>query len=90
MKPSLPYLVAKSISRVKFCRPFPSIVGPKINTKPLTLTLVPDPSLPNGAYVFTKDLKQLAVDLEATNDEAAVVQRYKDVLVAKGEVRCEF
>lgn len=90
MKLSLPYLVAKYISRVKFCRLFPSKVGPKIGSKPLTLTLVPDPSLPKVTCVFTKDLKQLAADLEATNDGAAVVQRYKDTLVAKGEVCCEF
>jgi len=37
-------------------------------------------------YVFTKDLKQLRADLRATDDKAAVVQRYEDALVAKGQV----
>ena len=40
-------------------------------------------------YVFTKDLERLAVDLESTDDEAAVVRRYERALVAKGQVCCE-
>ena len=28
-------------------------------------------------------------DLEATDDELAVIQRYKDALAVKGEVSCE-
>jgi len=37
-----------------------------------------------------RDLEQLAADLEATDDEAAVVQQYEDALSAKAEVRCKF
>ena len=40
-------------------------------------------------YILTKDLKQLMADLEATDDELAVIQRYKDALAAKGEVCCD-
>ena len=46
------------------------------------------PPLPRrGLYVFTKGLKKLTADLEAVDDESAVVQRYEDALVAKQEVR---
>ena len=41
-------------------------------------------------HVFTKDLDQLAADLKATDDQAAVIQRYKDALAVKREVRCGF
>lgn len=44
---------------------------------------------PRNAHVFTKDLEKLTADLEATCDEAAVVQRYKNTLVVKGKVCCE-
>ena len=40
--------------------------------------------------MFTKDLKQLTEDLEATDDESAVIQQYKEALAMKGEVRYEF
>lgn len=40
--------------------------------------------------MFTKDLKQLTADLEATDDKLAVVRRYGDALLAKVEVRYEF
>ena len=40
--------------------------------------------------MFTKDLKQLTEDLEAADDKSAVIQRYKDALTVKGEVRHEF
>ena len=39
--------------------------------------------------MFTKDLKQLTADLEATDDKSAVIQRYKDALAVKSEVRYE-
>ena len=57
---------------------------------PLVLTPPPDPSLPKTVYVFTKDLGRLIADLEVTDDEATVIQRYRDALAAKGEVRCNF
>ena len=41
-------------------------------------------------YIFTKDLKQLKMDLEVTKDKSAVIRRYEDALVAKGEVRYKF
>ena len=40
--------------------------------------------------MFTKDLKQLTEDLEAADDKSAVIQRYKDALTVKGEVRYAF
>ena len=40
--------------------------------------------------MFTKDLKQFKVDLEAADDKAAVIQRYEKKLVAKTKVRCKF
>jgi len=40
-------------------------------------------------HVFTQDLKRLKADLEVADDEAAVVQRYKDGLAAKVKVRCK-
>ena len=39
--------------------------------------------------MFTKDLKQLTADLEATDDKSAVIQRYKGALAVKSEVHCE-
>ena len=39
--------------------------------------------------MFKKDLEQLKADLKATNDEAAVVQRYANALAAKLDVRCD-
>lgn len=40
-------------------------------------------------YVFTKDVKQLTADLDAIGDKEAVIQRYRNADIAKGEVRCE-
>ena len=55
------------------------------NTRPL-----PVPPLYKRAYMFTKDLEQLTEDLVAADDKPAVIQRYKDALTVKGEVRYEF
>jgi len=54
-----------------------------------TLILLSVSSLPKGMYVFTKDIKQLTADLEAADDQEAVILRYSNALVAKNEVRCE-
>jgi len=40
-------------------------------------------------HVFTEDLEQLIGDLEAADDKAAVVKRYKAAFLAKREVRRE-
>lgn len=53
------------------------------------LTPLPVPPLPKRFYVFTKDLDQLRADLEATDDKAAVIQRYSDAVVAKSKVFCK-
>jgi len=51
--------------------------------------VLPTP-FPNGMQVFTKDLEQLVADLEAGDDKAAVVQRYRSALVVKHQVCCKF
>jgi len=56
----------------------------------LTLIRLLVPPLSKRLYVFTKDLKRLKADLMATEDEAAVIQRYKDALVMRSEVCREF
>jgi len=68
---------------IKSQRPNPFHVVSQI----LILLLVP--SLPKGKYVFTKDIKQLTADLEAADDQEAVILRYSNALIAKNEVRCE-
>ena len=57
---------------------------------PLMFTLLLGLPPQKRIHMFTKDLKKLAADLEASNDKAAVVRRYKDGLYAKTEVRCRF
>lgn len=45
---------------------------------------------PNRSHVFKKDLDQLVADLEAGDDKAAVLQRYRIALFEKNQVRCGF
>ena len=52
------------------------------NTRPIV------PPLHKRTYMFIKDLKHLTADLETTDNELAVIQRYKNALAVKGEVRC--
>jgi len=88
---SSPCLVTISFLRAKYCQPFP----PKVSAKSVSchildvhpLLVLP---LPNQIHMFTKDLNQLAADLEASDDQAAVVQRYKDEFAVKVKVRCGF
>jgi len=50
----------------------------------------PVPPPPRKAYVFTRDLERLVEDLRKADDKAAVIRRYKDALILKREVCCEF
>ena len=62
-----------------------SVPGPTNSAHPALVSPHPE-----QVHVFTKDLKQLIADLQATDDKAAMTQRYKDALVAKRQVRREF
>ena len=55
-----------------------------------TLIFLLVPPLPKRIYIFTKNLDQFAADLESTDDQATVIQSYRDALEEKTEVCCGF
>jgi len=84
---SWPCLVAISWLRAKYCQLFQPEVSAKLVPRHILdvhqLLVLP----PNQVHMFTKDLKQLVADLEASDDQAAVVRRYKDRFSVNSKVR---
>ena len=55
-----------------------------------TLILLLVPPLSKRAYIFTKDWDQFSADLKSTDDQATVIQSYRDAFEQKTEVCCGF